>query len=62
MNEEFVDFGELDLDYLLPESFRKKIEKEVMEEAEEIDFDNVKTYVLKPEKKGKSIRYVTTKY
>uniref|UniRef100_A0A8R1HMX1 Alpha-1,3-mannosyl-glycoprotein 2-beta-N-acetylglucosaminyltransferase n=2 Tax=Caenorhabditis japonica TaxID=281687 RepID=A0A8R1HMX1_CAEJA len=54
-NTGYTDFGKIDLDYLLPENFEKKMKKEV-ESAIEMDIDDAVQFVDFHENRGKSIR------
>uniref|UniRef100_A0A8R1E352 Alpha-1,3-mannosyl-glycoprotein 2-beta-N-acetylglucosaminyltransferase n=1 Tax=Caenorhabditis japonica TaxID=281687 RepID=A0A8R1E352_CAEJA len=54
-NTGYTDFGKIDLDYLLPENFEKKMKKEV-ESAIEMDIDDAVQFVHFHENRGKSIR------
>lgn len=56
VNEKYTDFGKINLDYLLPDNFARKMNVEVREEAIEMNIDEVPSFVLKSENKGKSVR------
>nr|pir protein B0416.6 [imported] - Caenorhabditis elegans [Caenorhabditis elegans] len=56
VNDKYINFGKIDLDYLLPANFAKKTNLEVMKEAVELSIDNVASFVLSSENKGKSVR------
>uniref|UniRef100_A0A8R1DMS0 Alpha-1,3-mannosyl-glycoprotein 2-beta-N-acetylglucosaminyltransferase n=1 Tax=Caenorhabditis japonica TaxID=281687 RepID=A0A8R1DMS0_CAEJA len=56
VNDKYTDFGKIDLDYLLPANFEKKMKHEVMENAVELNISKVAEFVLQKENKGKSVR------
>ncbi|KAF1761434.1 hypothetical protein GCK72_009690 [Caenorhabditis remanei] len=59
LNEAFIDFSTLDLDYLLPEPFKKSMEEEV-EKALLIDIASITSDTWKPEKEHVKMKIMYT--
>ncbi|CAI2347627.1 unnamed protein product [Caenorhabditis sp. 36 PRJEB53466] len=56
LNEKSTDFSRVNLDYLLPNKFKQRMQRKVMEEAVEMSMQQAMHFISMPENAGKSVR------